>query len=271
MRRPRFLEGLSPTLHIAHRGGAALAPENTLPAFEQAVHRFRTDMLELDVQRTRDGELVVCHDPTVDRCTDGQGRVADLTLRELEALDAGYRFTADGGRTFPFRGTGVRLMTLRALLRTFPALRMNLELKPESAGAEEALVRLLKEEGAVDRVCLGSESDAVGARLHALLPDACHFFPRDALTVLVLGLKLGAPPPKDDRFTVLDMPFAFDGVELVSAAFLERASERGLWVNVWTVDAPDDMRRLVSMGVGGIMTDRPDLLRDVLDAAARTR
>lgn len=269
MRRPRFLEGLTPTLHISHRGGAGLAPENTLPAFQQAVARFGTDMLELDVQRTRDGELVVWHDATVDRCTDGHGAVRDLTVRELASLDAGHRFTPDGSRTFPFRGQGVRILSFRALLRTFPGLRLNVELKPQSAGAEEALVTLLHEEGAVDRVCLGSEADAVGERLHALLPDACHFYPRDALTRLVLSLRLGAPLPREDRYSVLDMPYRYAGMPLVNAAFLAKAARLGRWVNVWTVNAPEQMRCLAALGVGGIMTDRPDLLRTVLDQARR--
>lgn len=268
MRPPRFLEGLRPTLHIAHRGGALLAPENTLPAFEQAARLWRTDVFELDVQRTRDGALVVAHDPTLERCTDGAGRIADHTLAELERLDAGHRFSPDGGRTFPFRGRGVRLVTLRALLRAFPGMRLNVELKPESAGSEEDLAALLRAEGALERVCLGSEADAVGARLHALLPDACHFYPREALTGLVMALKLGAPPPEEDRFHVLDMPTHHEGLELVDAPFLAAAAARGRWVNVWTVDAPEQMRHLVGLGVGGVMTDRPDLLRAVLDAGA---
>ena len=92
-----FWAGLKPTLHISHRGGAALAPENTLAAFRRAVREYHTDMLELDLHLTRDGALVVFHDETLERCTDGAGRVAERSLAELEELDAGYRFATEGG------------------------------------------------------------------------------------------------------------------------------------------------------------------------------
>ena len=264
---PAFLRGLRPTLHIAHRGGALLAPENTLVAFRQAVERYRTDMLELDVHLSRDGELVVAHDPTLERCTDGEGPLAERTLAELQQLDAGYHFSPDGGRSFPFRGQGVRLPSLREVLRAFPSLRLNVEAKPDVPGIEDALAGLLREEQAVERVCVGSELDAVAERLVRTLPDACHFYPRDALTALVLALKSGEPPPDAPQFHVLDMPLYFGEVRLVDVPFLQAAAALGKWVNVWTVDDPEEMRQLVAERVGGVMTDRPDLLRSVLDGA----
>jgi glycerophosphoryl diester phosphodiesterase len=259
-----FLEGLRPTLHIAHRGGALLAPENTLPAFRAAVERWRTDMLELDVHATRDGELIVSHDPTVQRCTDGHGRIADQTLAELQRLDAGFRFSTDGGRTHPFRGQGVHLPSFREVLRAFPGVRMNVEVKTEAPGIESAVATLLREEKAVRRVCLGSELDPLGVRLAEAAPEVCAFYPRDALTELVLAIKSGAGPPDDPRFQVLDMPLDYGEVRLIDAPFLAATARLGRWVNVWTVDDVDTMRALVQLGVGGIMTDRPDLLREVL-------
>lgn len=259
----RFFRHLRPTLHISHRGGAALAPENTRAAFDLAVKRWRTDMLELDVHLTRDGELVVSHDPTVDRCTDGEGPIRECTLSELQQLDAGHRFTPDGGTTFPFRGRGVHLASLREVLRAYPALPLNVELKHDSPGAAESFVALLRTESALSRVCLGSELDPVGQQLASLCPDACHFYPRDSLTEAVVALKSGQPLP-DGPYAVLDMPYRFGELPLVDAELLAGATAAGKWVNVWTVDVEDDMRTLVSLGVGGIMTDRPDLLRRVL-------
>ncbi|MBZ4371003.1 glycerophosphodiester phosphodiesterase [Corallococcus sp. AS-1-6] len=267
--RDMFLHGLKPTLHIAHRGGALLAPENTLEAFQRAVHTHRTDMLELDVHLSRDGEVIVAHDDTLERCTDGEGPLAALTLAELRKLDAGYRFTPDEGRTFPFRGQGVRLPTLREVLRAFPALRLNVELKPDVPGAEAVLARLLTEEAALGRVCLGSEQDAIAERLYEELPDACHFYPRDALAAFVLALKAGETPPEDARYRVLDMPLYFGEVRLVDDVLLKAAAERGKWINVWTVDDPAEMDRLLAEGIGGIMTDRPDLLRQRMDASGK--
>jgi glycerophosphoryl diester phosphodiesterase len=261
----RFFEGLRPTLHIAHRGGAKLAPENTLPAFTVAVEQYRTDMLELDVHQTRDGVWVVSHDETVDRCTDGSGEIASLTVGEIQHLDAGYRFTADGGRTFPFRGQGVRIPTLREVLEHFPDLRLNIDVKLAAEGSESSFADELRAAGAVQRVCCGAEDDSLAGRLHAALPDACHFYPRDALAAFVLAIKSGEAPPTAPRFSVLDMPLYFLGERLVDAALLDAAKANDRWLNVWTVDDPVEMTRLVREGVGGIMTDRPDLLRSVLD------
>src|SRR5687768_14873397 len=97
---------------VAHRGGAGLKPENTLAAFLDADALWQADMIELDVHATADGHCVVIHDPTVDRTTNGSGAVAAMTLAELQSLDAGYRFTADGGRSFPMRGQGIRVPTI---------------------------------------------------------------------------------------------------------------------------------------------------------------
>jgi len=261
--------GLHPTLHIAHRGGAGLAPENTMAAFRQAVERWRTDMLELDVRPTRDGHLVVFHDATLDRCTDAAGPVEERTLDALRRLDAGFRFTSDGGRTFPYRGRGVTVPTFTEVLTAFPDLRLNVELKagPLSAAAIPILAR--EAQPHKDRLCLGSEDDALAAALHEALPEATHFFPAGALTALVMALKSGGVPPAEPRFEVLDMPFVWQGIRLIDAPFLTACAERGLWVNAWTVDAPEEMRYLVEVGVGGIMTDRPDLLRDVLSSKDR--
>jgi glycerophosphoryl diester phosphodiesterase len=260
-----FFDGLTPTLHIAHRGGAALAPENTLAAFELAVSRYRTQMLELDVQRTRDGVWVVAHDNTVDRCTDGSGDIAALTLEEVQRLDAGHRFTPDGGRSFPFRSQGVGIPTLREVLERFPEMRINVDVKRAPEGTLPSFADALRAPEVSNRVCCGSESDALAAQLHALLPSACHFYPRDALAEFVLAIRMGAEPPIDPRFTVLAMPLYFADERLIDAALLDAAERHHRWVNVWTVDDPSEMRRLVDEGVGGIMTDRPDVLRTVLD------
>jgi glycerophosphoryl diester phosphodiesterase len=155
------------------------------------------------------------------------------------------------------------------VLRAFPRMRLNIELKPEADGAERAFAGLLRAEEALERVCVGSESDALAGRLHAALPEACHFYPRDALATLVIALRSGQEPPAEERFHVLDMPLYLGDLRLVDAPLLAAAARLGRWVNVWTVDEPDEMRRLVAEGVGGIMTDRPDLLRAVLDERAR--
>jgi len=257
----RLFDGLKPTIHISHRGGAGLAPENTVEACRLAIDAHATDMLELDLQITHDGVLVAAHDDTVDRCTDGAGRIEDMSLAEVQALDAGYRFTPGGG-TFPFRGRGVRIPTLAELLNACPDVRLNLEVKVDRPGIEDVLAATVRAD--LHRVCVGSESDAIAERIATALPTACRFFPRGALTRFVTALTNGEVPPPDERRHVLDLPLYHDGMRVVKPALLQAAHQLGLWVNVWTVDDPRDMHRLIQEGVGGIMTDRPDLLRDAL-------
>lgn len=266
MRPPRFLQELRPTLHISHRGGSLLAPENTVFAFQQAAERYKTDMIELDIHITRDGVAAVAHDETLERCTDGAGRITELTWAEVQTVDAGHGFTVDG-RSHPYRGQGLRIPGLSAVLQAFPAMRFNIELKSTRPGDEQVLRTTLLEANAIERVCVGSEDDEVAGRIAAAIPDVCMFYPRGALTAMVMALRTGAPWAGDEPYAVLDMPLHYGGVRLIDRDLLQRAEALGRWVNVWTIDEPREMAELIAEGVGGIMTDRPDLLRQVLDAS----
>lgn len=225
-------------------------------------------MLELDLQITRDGVLVVAHDETLERCTDGTGRIADHTLTELLRRDAGYRFTRDGGASFPFRGQGVRIPTLSQILLAFPELRLNLDLKVDLSGIETVLADAIRHEAAARRVCCGSELDGLAARLSGSLPEVCMFYPRRAATDFVTAALSDSSLPLDDRYHVLDIPLYLEKRRLVSTPLLDAARSSGRWINVWTVDDPVEMRLLTTEGIGGIITDRPDILRNVLDEAA---
>lgn len=258
-----FLRGLVAPLHISHRGGAGLAPENTLAAFRQAVELYRTDMLELDVRASADGEVVVFHDATLERCTDGQGPLEARPLAELERLDAAFHFAPVGGAGTPLRGHGVRIPRLVEVLEAFPGLRLNVEVKSRAALAP--FVALMKARPSeLRRLCIGSELDELGAELHLALPDACHFFPANALAAFLMSLRTEALED-DERYTVLDMPLTWEGLTVFDETVAEVAKARGKWVNVWTVDDEAAMRSSIAAGVGGVMTDRPDVLRAVLD------
>ena len=140
----RFFDGLIGPLHISHRGGAALYPENTLYAFERAMKLHRTDMLELDVHASSDGEIVVAHDATLERCTNGAGPLSALTFSELSRLDAAFHFLPVGESGTPLRGKGITLPSLREVLTASGSLRLNIEIKSE--GAIDPFVALVKKE-----------------------------------------------------------------------------------------------------------------------------
>ena len=252
-----FLAG-APAL-VAHRGGAKLAPENTLTAFRSAVRDWGADMLEMDVRLTRDGRVAVVHDATVDRTTNGSGFVSEFSLEELQALDAGHEFVDLEGN-HSFRGAGVRIPALEEVFEACPGVWLNVEAKEaEVAGP---LADLIREHGQEYRVLIAAEHeknrvDAMGysgpwgaSRRHCML-----FW-------LLLRLPGGRryTPPVD----ALQVPEVWKSFRIVSSRFVEEAHRRNIPVHVWTVDDPGDMRRLLALGVDAIQSDRPDLLAEVL-------
>ncbi len=216
-------------------------------------------MLEMDVRLTADGEVVVLHDPTVDRTTDGRGAVASMTWHELRELDAGARFTDPQGRA-TFRAGGVRVPRFEEVLEAFPHTRLNVEVKcPEVA---RPFVECVRRHGAEHRVLLAAEHErcrrAVRGYPGPWGASRSQLRPFWVLHRTVLG-RVYTP-----RVDALQVPFRYRGREVVSARFLAEAHRRNLPVHVWVVDEPDDMRRLLALGVDGIQTDRPDRLARVL-------
>jgi glycerophosphoryl diester phosphodiesterase len=248
----------SPLL-IAHRGGAKLAPENTLLAFERALTWWRADVLELDVHPTRDGHAVVFHDPTLERTTNGAGRVVEHSLDELRQLDAGYRFTPDGGQSYPFRDRGIGISTLREVLTTFPDARVNIEIK--DGRAQEAVWEAISQADALDRVLIAAGSSRNRARLTGYpVPISAG---REDLQRFIAQLRIGVivyTPGVD----ALQIPDRWGGRQLVTPELVSAARARNLPVHVWTVDDIEDMKRYLDWGVDGIVSDRPDRLARLL-------
>jgi len=253
---------------VAHRGGARLWPENTLPAFDGAA-RLGADALELDVRLTADGEVVVFHDESTERVAGEPGSVEARTLAELRRLDAGRTFTPDGGRSFPWRGRGLAVPTLAEVLARYPGMLVNVEAKAADPVLAEALVSVVRRAGRVSEVCLGSTHDEQGERLRALLPEACHFLPAGAATCHVLAAHAGGEATGcPEGWDVADLPLRTDdGMTVVDALTVGHFHRLGIPVHVWTVDEEADMRALLDLGVDGIMSDRPDLLARVLGRA----
>jgi glycerophosphoryl diester phosphodiesterase len=250
--------------NFAHRGASLRAPENTLEAFRLAA-RSGAGGLELDVHMTSDGSIVVIHDDSVDRTTEGTGLVRRMTLQELQSLDAGYRFTPDGGIAYPHRGQGVRVPELGEVLRHFPGHKVNIDIKEEQTGVEAALLETIEGADAGDRVLVVSEMPAVVERIRELSGNAISTgASRQEIGVFYrlsrLRLEFLVRPPYD----ALQVPVEYGGREVVTPRFLKAAHDRGVRVDVWTIDDLDEMRRLLDLGVDVIMTNRPEVLEGVL-------
>ncbi len=243
-----FLDAPTP-LAMAHRGGAIEHLENTLPAFQACVdlgYRY----LETDVQITADGTLVAFHDATLERVTDRTGRVDALPWSELSDARIGGREP---------------IMRLEDLLGAWPDVRFNLDIK--AAGVLAPLVRLVQRMDVADRICLGSFSDArIAAARRLFGPAVCTSLgPRG-----VAALRLSSYSPRAAGLVRIQagcaqVPLQLGGRALVDERFLAAAHARGLQVHVWTVDDPDEARAMLDLGVDGIMTDRPAMLRGVLE------
>ncbi len=241
-----FLDWPGP-LPFAHRGGASEAPENTLPAFEHAV-RLGYTYLETDVHVTADGVLLAFHDDHLDRVTDRTGEIAKLpwsVVREAKV---------DGREPIP---------QFEELLSSFPTARVNVD--PKHDEAVEPLVAALRRCDAVERVCIGAFSDRRLARLRELCgPTLCTSLgPRDIAKLRaasIAGARLRLPAP------CAQVPTTARGIPLVDRRFVDAAHRLGIQVHVWTIDDAAEMTRLLDLGVDGIMTDRPAVLREVLEA-----
>lgn len=254
-----------PPVPIAHRGSRVLWPENTLPAFSGAVEMGYAHV-ETDLHLSSDGVLVCFHDHTLERTTDGAGPVETRTLAELKRLDAGYRHRREA--EFPFRGRGVEIPTLEELLTAFPDVSVIVDLK--SDGLEDPLARLLDKLDAHERLIVGSFSDARLARFRQVTGGgvATSAGPTAARAWLLTS-RVGRGMRGDAA--ALQIPTHVRGIRVVDAKLVSAARASGLQVHVWTVNTPPEMRRLLEVGVDGIITDRPDLLRDVMSEDGRWR
>lgn len=264
-------------LNYAHQGGAREGPSSTLLALQHAV-AAGADGLELDVHATADRQLVVCHDATVDRTTDGSGAIATMTLAQLRELDNAYWWVPgevvavdrpDGD--YPFRGrapfeTTLGVATLREVLEQFRGVFLNLDIKqtaPAVEPYEDLVAELLREFERHHDVIVASFWDAATDAFAAAAPDIDTSYGMAATAEFWQAVQGGSAPPPT-RHVALQVPTEFQGLTVVDERFVAAAHRHGVAVHVWTIDDPAEMRRLIDLGVDGIMSDRPSVLDSVL-------
>jgi glycerophosphoryl diester phosphodiesterase len=255
-------------LVFAHRGGARLAPENTMAAFANGL-LLGSDGLECDVHLARDGVPVVIHDGTLDRTTNATGRVADRTALELATVDAGYQFRNLAGQP-EFRGRGIGVPTLEELLRAFP-VRTIIEMKDGSSALARAVVNTIARTGAGDRVCVGSFHHGGLCALRRLDRGVATSASEPEVRWALYRSWCRWPWHARRAYGAFQVPERAGRVRVVSPAFVRHAHREHQRVDVWVIDRAEDMERLFSWDVDGVITDRPDVAVSVRDRVGRRR
>ncbi len=251
-------------LVISHQGGDGLYPSNTLYAFEKSAE-MGVDVLELDVHASRDGHLVVIHDETLERTTNGTGLVKEKPLAELQELDAGYTWSPERkGERFPYRGQGITIPTLEQVFQAFPDYRINIEIKQTEPSITESLCKLIREYNKQDQILVVSFHDSDIRTFRKLCPEVVTAgAPKEIRNFYILHRVFLANLFRSatDAFQV---PEYQDDLHIATKHFVKNAQSKNVQVHVWTVDEVADMQRMIDLGVNGIITDRPDRLMKLL-------
>jgi glycerophosphoryl diester phosphodiesterase len=258
--QPWFADARVPML-LAHQGGEKEWPSNTMYAFRKA-HEVGSDVLDMDLQMTGDGVLVLIHDTTVDRTTDGHGAIREQNWPDLEILDAAYHFTLDGS-TYPLRGQGIRIARLDEVLTSFPDALIQIEVKEAPFEIADTLAQTLKTHEAEKRVLLSCFREDMMAELRRACPTvASSATPKEIRNfVLVSWLHLEGLISPD--YCALQIPLERHGLTLVSKRTVEAAHSRGVKVLPWTIDTPEGVDVCRQAGVDGFNTNWPSKMEAV--------
>jgi glycerophosphoryl diester phosphodiesterase len=252
-------------LVIAHRGGRSLGPENTVYTFKRAIE-LGTDVLEMDLQTTGDGALVIMHDRKVDRTTNGKGAVSSFNLLELKKLDAGYRWSPDNSGSFPLRDTGISIPSLAEVFKAFPDTRMNIEIKSSQVNTAQDLCRTIRSHGMSEKVMIACFDAGKLGEFRSICPEVATSAGASEAAVFywlqVTRLESAYSPSAQ----ALQVPETYRGNRIATQRFIEAAHARNMRVHVWTVNEIESMQRLIELGVDGIMTDYPDRLVKILSS-----
>lgn len=245
---------------VGHRGNPTYAPENTMESFRQAL-AAGAECVELDVRVSADGVAVIIHDPTVDRTTNLSGAVVSLSARQIRSADAGARFTRDGGRTFPYREKGIRVPTFEQVLTELAEVPILIEIKSAAASVEAR--RVIERHGAESR-CVIESFDAAALEPFRGSRIAVGASRSDATRLL--RRVLTRQPATSLPYSVICLPRSVHGVPLPIASLVRLTRPASCLVHVWTVNDPAAARRLWRVGVHGIVSDDPGLIRRTRDA-----
>lgn len=252
-------------LVIAHADdtGQGLWPGNTM-LFLESVAELGVDVLEMDAHMTRDGHVVLMHDDTVNRTTDGAGLISNMTLEEIKTLEVGGNWSQDDGATYPFRSQGLQVPTVEEVFQRFPDYPMVIEIKQEAPSMADPFCALIREYGMSEKVLVPSFSAQAIKEFRAACPEVATAASGDEVRSFVIANFLLATNLLNPAYQAFQVPEESSGIPVVIPHFVNSAQDHNLQVHIWTINDAHDMKRFLEMGVDGIMTDRPDILLDIL-------
>lgn len=256
-----FLKDKRP-LVCAHRGAKAKFPENSLPSFQEAA-RLNVDILETDVHLTKDNELVVFHDESLDRTTDKKGLIRDYTLEELRQIDIGYNFSLDD--KFPFRGKNLQILTIKNLFEAFRSFWINIDIKTNDFKAAEILANLLSECNRDKSVIIGSFHPPVLEHFRKIAPNVATAAHAGEVRRFIIHLRTHTLAFFKPRFAAFQVPIKHGETTIITRKFIQAAHKKGIAVMVWTINDEETMNWLLDLEIDGIFTDDPQLMLDVLE------
>jgi glycerophosphoryl diester phosphodiesterase len=266
-----FFDSAKPRI-FGHRGAAGVAPENTLASVQRAFDDG-AQFVEFDVRGAKDGEVVIIHDATVGRTTNGRGRVSQKKLKELKLLHAGWWFSPDGGGSFPYRSQKIEIPTLDEFFSSFLSGKAIIEIKQNRPPIVKKVIQSVCRWGREDQVLLATEKDQIMAQIrHEIQQDGLPIvtgFSYGDVAEFMRWVAMGKTEPFSPVGRALQIPEKYQGMTLVSTETVQAAHDLGVEMFVWTVNAVEEMERLLGLGIDGIITDYPARLRDLLSRKDR--
>ena len=262
-----YYDGLAGPLVIAHQGGDGIWPGDTLYAFDKSVE-IGADVLEMDAHITKDWDFVLMLDVTVEDTTDGTGLIEEMTLEELKQLDAAYDWSNDGGMTHPYRGQGIQVPALEELFQMFPQMRYVIEIKLTKNPIDVPMCNLIRQYGMQDKVLIASFHNEAMQNFRVTCPEIATSASRGEVTKFVILGKIflsGLVAPQYQSIQPPYDPNESYNIPIMTKRFINEAHTKNIHVEPWTVDDPVLMKQYIEWGVDGIITDRPDLMVEVLD------
>ena len=252
-----FIKNRKSTIKIAHRGGMGIYPENTLKAFHNSVDNHNVKMLEMDLQITKDDKVIVLHDETLDRTSNGTGKAIDFNYEEISEFDAGYNFKDEKGE-FSFRAKGVKIPLFEDVLKQLPHTYLNIELKGNNPQLVEIMTHIITQYNAENKIIIGSGNYLQNKRVLMNFPNCCHYLSETEIYLFGIFGSIGFGRNYWKNFQLAEVPLNYHGIH-VYPLLKKAAYKMKIPVIVWVINDQQTNHKLKSDGVAGIMTDRPDI------------